>query len=87
MKEKRKNEIKAKLLLWEKGEILSQIIYSIFKRVYNSIKPKVFVLGAVNIDYKMCPKKIPLAGDLEISDTFSIDAGGKANNQACAWQN
>lgn len=50
----------------------------------NNPQPQVFVLGAVNIDYKMCPPKIPGPDELFVSKSFTIDAGGKANGQACA---
>lgn len=52
----------------------------------NTIKEskQVFVMGATNIDFTMFPPHFPKPGELIVCPAFTVDAGGKANGQACA---
>ena len=46
-------------------------------------KPKILVVGSINIDYTFVGSRFPAEGETVMGDSFSTAAGGKGANQAC----
>ena len=46
-------------------------------------KPRILVVGSVNMDYTFGGSRFPAEGETVMGDSFSTAAGGKGANQAC----
>ena len=46
-------------------------------------KPRILVVGSVNMDYTFAGGRFPSEGETVMGDSFSTAAGGKGANQAC----